>query len=563
MNARSTSAVLFATVLLVPFAACKPGTIGDLAAQIADPNKPDPPDIPVPPDCDEVNVGPAPLRRLTGLEWNNSVRALFDLEIDAAAAFPADPHVDGFDNSADGSNISQVRADSMLDAAELVANAATAKLQDFLSCPRTNVSDMCVLEFIRSTGKRAYRRALSSDEVARLKMVYDQAGPISTNVEERFSLVIQAMLMSPQFNFKVEVGDTNLPPPKPGLVALSGYEVAGRLAFFLWSSSPDTTLLASAEAGNLATKEGIEAETRRMLNDPRARSGVRNFASQWMELYGLDEEEKDTSIFPEWNDELRAAMKEESERFIDDVIWEQRGGLQQLLRSNESIVNADLARLYGVAGVTPADGWKKVTLPAGQRKGVLTQASFLSNHAHGQVTSPVHRGLFVRRRFLCQDLPPPPNDVVITVPVPAPDTTNRQRLAAHSENGSCAVCHERMDPVGFGFEIFDAIGKHQRVEINGLPVDPSGRLVATRDINGPFADALQLIDKLASSEEVEECAVKQTFRYSQGRREALADSCTMASLKDQFSAKDQSFLELLVAMTTSEAFRFRPEVVAQ
>lgn len=563
MITRSAKGVLFATGLLGACAACKPGTIGDLAAQIADPNKPDRPDLPVPPDCDEVNVGPAPLRRLTGLEWNNSVRALFDLDLNATAAFPADPHVDGFDNSADGANISQLRADSMLDAAEQVANAATAKLSELLSCPRTNVGDECVLEFIRTYGKRAYRRALSSDEVARLKTVYDLAGPISTNVEERFSLVIQAMLMSPEFNFKVEVGDRNLPPPKPGLIALSGYEVAARLAFLLWSSSPDQTLLASAEAGNLATKEGIEAEARRMLNDPRARAGVRNFAGQWMELYGLEGEEKDTSIFPEWNDALLAAMKEEGERFLDDVIWEQRGGLQQLLRSNESIVNADLARVYGVAGVTPADGWKKVTLPAGQRRGVLTQTAFLANHAHGQVTSPVHRGLFVRRRFLCQDLPPPPNDVVITVPVPTPDSTNRQRLAAHSENGSCAVCHVRMDPVGFGFEMFDAIGKHQQVEINGLPIDASGSLVATRDIDGPFVNALDLIDKLARSEEVEECAVKQVFRYSQGRRETLTDSCTMVSLKDQFAAQDQSFLELLVAMTTSEAFRFRPEVAAQ
>ena len=150
------------------------------------------------------------------------------------------------------------------------------------------------------------------------------------------------------------------------------------------------------------------------------------------------------------------------------------------------------------------------------------------------------------------------------VPVPQPDSTNRQRIAAHSESAACSPCHSRMDPVGFGFELYDAIGRHQLVETNGLPVDPHGELISTRDIDGPFADALQLIDRLARSDEVEECAVKQVFRYSQGRRDALQDSCTVATMKSQFASKDQSFIELLVAMTTSDVFRFRPEeVVAQ
>jgi hypothetical protein len=546
--------------MLAGLAGCKPGSIGDKPGGL---DVPDDPNNPKPPDCSEVNAGPAPIRRLTGLEWSNSVRAMFNIDFDAGESFPIDQHVDGFDNSALNANISQLRADSMLDAAERVASAATANIQPLLACPRTNVTEACVMEFIRSFGKRAYRRVLNNEELTRLKAVYDNAASISTNIEERFALVIQALLLSPQFNFKVEVGDPILPPPKPGLVALSGYEIASRLAFLLWSSSPDLELLDSAEAGHLATKQGIENETRRMLTDPRAREGIRNFAGQWMELYGLEGTEKDSSIFPEWNDGLLASIRGETERFLDDVIWERRGGLQDLLTSNETVINAELAALYGVPGVSPADGWKKVTLPASQRKGVLTQASFLANHAHGQVTSPVRRGLFVRTRFLCQDLPPPPNDVVITVPVPAPDSTNRQRLAQHSENDACSVCHDRMDPVGFGFEIYDAIGKHQQVEINGLPVDARGELIATRDIDGPFSDALELIDRLARSEEVADCAVKQVFRYSQGRRDALIDSCTLASLQEQFKNKEQNILELLVAMTASDAFRFRPEVVAQ
>lgn len=563
-------------VVLVSFAgvisaSCQQGKIGDPSNSISlpnDPNKPTDPNKPVdptdpidPPNCAEVNVGAAPLRRLTGYEWQRSANAAFELDLDVLADFPPDPFVDGFDNSADAANITQIRAERMLEVAERMAGEAVTNLAAHLTCPRTNVSEDCALEFIRDYGRKVYRRALAPNEVSRLKAVYDASIPISTNVEERFSLVIQSMLMSPQFNFKIEIGDAGLPSPKADLIALSGNEIASRLAFLLWSSAPDADLLSSAGAGRLVTKEGIEAEARRMLNDPRAKEGVKNFVGQWLELYRIDTLEKDTSVHPMWNDQLRADLREETERFIEDIYWSQNGGLKELLTSRESIVNANLAALYGIPGVSAADGWKKVSMPSGQRRGVLTQGSFLSSHAHGQVTSPVRRGLFVRQRFLCQDLPPPPNDVVITVPVPTPDSTNRQRISQHATDQACVGCHRLMDPLGFGFEIFDAVGRHQLVEVNGLPVDPRGEVLGTRDMDGPVQDAIEMIDRLASSDEVEDCAVKQTFRFAQGRRETVADTCVVDSLKEQFEEKNQNLTELLVSMTTSDAFRFRPVVV--
>jgi hypothetical protein len=549
-------------------ASCQQGAIGDPSNRIATPNNPNNPSNPnnpnqpqEPPNCAEVNVGEAPLRRLTGFEWERSAKAAFQLDTDVGAEFPPDPYVDGFDNSAGAANITQIRAERMLEAAERAANAAVGNLTELLSCPRTNVSEQCAITFIRNYGRKIYRRALTDAEVSRLKLVYDASIPISTNVEERFSLVIQSMLMAPQFNFKIEAGDPGLPSPKSDLIALSGPEIASRLAFLLWSAAPDDELLDSAMAGRLVTKEGIEAEARRMLQDPRAKEGVKNFVGQWLELYRIDTLEKDTSIHPMWNDQLRADLREETERFIEDIYWTQNGGLKELLTSDESIVNASLAKLYGIPGVTEADGWKRVSMPSGQRRGVLTQGSFLSSHAHGQVTSPVRRGLFVRQRFLCQDLPPPPNDVVITVPVPTPDSTNRQRISQHATDDACSGCHRLMDPLGFGFELFDAIGRHQLVEVNGLPVDPRGEVLGTRDMDGPVQDALEMIERLASSDEVQDCAVKQTFRFAQGRRESLADTCVVSNLKKQFEDKNQNLSELLVSMTTSDAFRFRPVVV--
>jgi uncharacterized protein DUF1592/uncharacterized protein DUF1588/uncharacterized protein DUF1587/uncharacterized protein DUF1595/uncharacterized protein DUF1585 len=553
-------------------ASCHSGLIGDPASAIeapndpnhpSDPGNPNDPNDPSPPDpamCANapVRAGPAPLRRLTNTEYTNAVAALLAAS-NAAQDFPDDPLVDGYDNAGASANITQVRAERMVDAAEKVAGQAVTALATLLPCTPASLDDACALRFIRAFGQRAYRRPLEDDEVMILKTVWDQSAPISMNPGERIELVIEAILTAPQFIFKVEVGDPSSAPGQ-GLVALTGFEIAARLAFFLWSSLPDDALMSSASTGKLATADGIAAEARRMLMDDRAKAGIANFTGQWFELSGLDMLEKDATAYPEWTSGLRAAVKSETERFFDDIIWTRHGSLRDILSSRDTFVNSDLARLYGVGAVSPAQGFVKVTLPEGERKGVLTQASFLASHAHGLVTSPVRRGLFIRRKFLCQDLPPPPNNVVITIPTPDATSTNRQRISRHDSDPACSGCHHMMDPVGFGFELFDAIGKHQTQEPNGLAIDARGEVIGTGEIDGPYNGAFELIDKLAGAKLVEECLVTQMFRFAQGRRDVDEDACALYRLKQSFHANNQDLLSLVVDIAQSDFFRYRPQV---
>jgi hypothetical protein len=551
-------------VALILLAACRSGVIGNPAKGGPGGSGPSGTTPPGSGPCANapVTAGSAPLRRLTTTEWDNSVNAIFNLAMsEAATTFPADGRVDGYDNAASQSNISATRADAMLTAAETIAQAAAANLQSYLNliCPN-GADDTCALDFIKSFGLKIYRRPLAADELTALETVWTESATISKSTSERFELVIEAMLMAPQFSYKSESGDPTISPPSPNLVGLSGYEIAARMAFLFWSTTPDDQLLMDAASGTLSTTDGIERVARRMLGDQRARFGMQNFTSQWLELWALDMLPKDTTMFPQWTDALVQSIRSETERFMDDLVWAQHQSLRQVLTSNTTFVDSKLASLYGIDGLSfGSDGWTKVNLPA-HREGVLTQASFLSAHAHGQVTSPVRRGLFVRRKFLCQDLPPPPNNVVITVPTPDANSTNRQRMSQHDKDPACSGCHHLMDPIGFGFETFDAIGQYQDHETNGLAIDSSGTVYGTNDIDGAFNGATELIQKLASTKQVDDCMVLQTFRYAQGRRDEMDDQCALSSLKQSFGDKDQDLLELMVDLVKSDFFRYRPVV---
>jgi hypothetical protein len=207
------------------------------------------------------------------------------------------------------------------------------------------------------------------------------------------------------------------------------------------------------------------------------------------------------------------------------------------------------------------EGFERVSLDPKQRAGLLTQASLLAVNAKPNQSSPVHRGKFVRERLLCQPLPPPPNNVNIQPPDVDPKATTRQKFAQHSSDPYCAGCHKLMDPIGFGFESYDGIGQF-RTKDHGLPVDASGELTGTRDSDGKFDGAIELAARLGDSAEVRECVATQWFRFGYGHGEEKADSCAMSQLQDAFRAADYNVKELLVALTRTDAFRYRNVVVA-
>jgi len=543
--------LLGGALVLGALVSCSTGNIGDSPGKVIESSAP---------SCEGIVPGKSPIRRMTRFEYDNTIRDLLGDDSHPAANFVPEEEALGFDNQAAALGVTQILAEQYMVASEKVAKNAVQKMDSLLPCqPVAGDERTCAQSFIQTFGRRAYRRPLESDEVSRLLEVYDW-GFAEVDFSRGIELVLQAMLQSPHFLYRVEFG---LPDPVEGdVVLLSPHEIASRLSYMLWSSMPDDELFQAAEAGHLGTAQEIEAQARRMLDDPKAREAVAKFNEQWLGLSHMESMKKDPATYPKYDQALRPLWRQETLAFLDDVIFNESGDVAAIFTAKHSVMNAELAAFYGIEGGPTGDAFERVELDPARAAGVLSQASILAVTGKPNQSSPVHRGKFVRERLLCQTIPPPPNNVVATPPDLAPDLTTRERYSEHSSNPACAGCHIKMDPIGFGFEHYDGIGLW-RDEENGLPVDDTGQLVDTRNIDGPFEGVVDLGKKLAESEEARQCVATQWFRYGYGRAEGADDYCSMQKLQETFAQKGFNVKELLVALTQTDAFRYRRTVTVQ
>jgi hypothetical protein len=499
----------------------------------------------------------SPLRRLTRLEYNNTARDLFGFDLAPADGFPADEVAGGFSNNASVLTVSPLLAEKYLEAAEKLAAEAVKNLTALLPCdPAAMGEEPCARQFVQRFGRRALRRPLEAPDVERLMRAF-AAGRADGSFAEGIEVVIRAALQSPSFLYRFEIG--GMPAAGEKLVRLTQPELASRLSYFLWGSMPDDNLSAAADAGGLGSSHQVAQQARIMLQDPRARRAVTEFHRQWLGVGTLDTLVKDAQAHPEFTEELRVAMRAELPAFIDHLIWSADRRLATLLTAPLGFASGPLATLYGVAAPGPAAGAdpQMVSFPPGARAGVLTQAAVLAVHALPDQSSPVMRGKFVRERFLCQEPPPPPPDLNVTPPEVDPSQPTRERFAQHTASPSCAVCHQLMDPIGFGFEGYDAIGRLRTMD-GGRAVDESGWVVESDDLDGPFRGAGELGEKLAQSGQVRDCVATQWFRYAFGRHEAaVGDACSLAAVRKAFTSSGGDIRELLVALTQTESFLYR------
>ena len=501
---------------------------------------------------DRPSPGPSTIRRLTRFEYENTIRELLGIGGEIAKEFADEEIAYGFDNNADALNVSPVLAEQYLDAAESLAKKAD--LSKLVPCdPLTLGEDACARAFIERLGTRAYRRALDVREAARLMTVFQQARD-DAGFDRGIRTVLEVILQSPQLLYRIEEAGSEKSESHPKTTSVSGAEMASRLSFFLWGAPPDEVLLAAARDGRLGTDGEIAAQATRMIGDPRTHAMVSRFHAQWLGLDGLAHVTKTKDAYPQFNEDIRTAMAEETRLFLDAVFWKE-GRLDALFTAPWTFVDSKLARFYGVA-VPPSSGFVKVVFPAEERLGILTQGSILSTFAKANQTSPVARGKFVRERLLCHELSPPPMDVAIVAPEVTPGKTTRERFAEHATNPTCAGCHRYTDPIGFGFERWDGVGRFRTVEA-GQPIDATGVLTDTVDADGPFDGAIELGQKLAKSDQVRACVVTQWFRFAYGRKETSADECTLGKLRARFAASGYDMRTLLVALTQTDAFRFR------
>lgn len=520
------------------------------------------------PLCTSIEPGESPLRRMTRLEYDNTVFDLLGDDSRPASGFAREEESLGFNNQAAALVVSPLLAEQYMIASEGIAARASGKLlAEVPSCLGAAGGAACRDElraFIASFGKRAFRRPLADDEIAELEALFQRGtalGEVEGDARTGLELVLQAMLQSPHFLYRVELG---MPDPVEGdVVPLTPYEIASRLSYLLWGTMPDDALFAAAERGELATAEQIKAQAERMLEDDRAREAVKNFHRQWLGLAKIDEIAaggKDPSLYPDYRDELLPLFQAETEAFLDHAIFVDDASVTELFTAPYSMMNRELAEFYGIEGGPKGSAFERVELDPSQRAGFLTHAGLLALYAKPNRSSPVHRGRFVRQSLLCQ-IPPPPPDMVPEPPMVDPTKTTREQFAQHVSDPNCRSCHAMLDPIGFGFEHYDALGRWRDRE-NGIPIDASGELTQT-DVDGPFDGAVELAHRLAQSEQVRACVVKQWFRFGYGRAEQREDACSVAQVNQAFEASRFNIKALLVALTQTDAFRYRHAVVAE
>lgn len=500
-----------------------------------------------------MNVTPTPLRRVTHREYDNAVRDLLSTSLQLAKSFPNDLPAAGFASNR-GDPLAVLGAEKLMLAAEQHASGAIEQLDNLLPCAIDQRNKACAQDFIAEFGHKAYRRALTASEKSALVALFEWAED-KQDFNFGIQAVIEHILQSPNFLYVIEKTHSRN-AANAQAAKLTGLSIAHRLAAMLWQSIPDNELLNAAAVGKLDTPEGILAEAKRMLADSKARDGIVEFFNQWLDIEKLDITEKNSELFPNFSPELREAMWQETATFVDDVIRQGDGSLNTLLTSNLALPKGPLADFYQVS---ESDAF--VAIEDSQRSGLLTHPSFLAVHAHGDQTSPVKRGVFVRDRIMCSPLPEAPANVVTTPPAINPDATTRERFSAHRENPACAVCHDIIDPLGFAFEHFDATGRYRESE-GALAIDATGEIVATQDMNGFFSGVNELNAILTESAQVRDCMATQWLRYATRVEETSANACSLQQVKRAFS-ESGNIKELIFAVVQSDAFRYKNITVSQ
>jgi hypothetical protein len=447
---------------------------------------------------------------------------------------------------------SQLGAEQYRDAALDIAgqvfrrNVSTPTAYPYLrNCAPASAADPCVATFIRAVGMRLFRRPVTDDEVQRYGKIIGSDGTTPDKLALSLQYALGAMLASPSFLYVVQVGEKE---PATGALRFSGYEMASRLAYTIWDSTPDPELLDAAGKGQLLTPEGLTAQVRRMLEMPRARSlPVRYFGESW-KVAKLGVDDKSTTVYPLWTDAVLRGYRGEFARLLEDKVFDRPGDLRGLFDARETFVNSAIGKVYK----TPTTSTDFVKMALDQnRAGVLTTGAVISANSPGERSSPTYRGVFVRERVLCQEIPPPPPDVNDELPAgQAAGTTLREQLEQHRRNPACAGCHSIIDPIGLTFENFDGIGAYRTMD-NGQLIDSAGELDGA-----PFNSVREMATALRNDPRTASCIAEQLYDFATGHRHTAGEAGVVAALSDGFAAQGHDFKNLIAGVATSVGFRY-------
>ncbi|HZH04924.1 MAG TPA: DUF1592 domain-containing protein [Myxococcaceae bacterium] len=510
-------------------------------------------------------AGPLPFRRLNRIEYTNTLRDLlkeFDVDASiAAGSLPSDAKASsGF---LVGGSVDTNDASRLMEVAELVGSRVADRLTERPTCDSVALGEeACARKFIERFGRRAYRRPLETGEVDELQAHYTQVrAELTLGHAEALQVLFQAMLQSPNFLYRWELGPTTALARGAGAaVTLNPHELASRLSYFLWGTMPDDALFAAADSGQLTTPAQVAAQARRMLGDPKARDAIANFHLEWLGIDNLEGIQKGAA-FPQWDAELKLDLQKETYLFVNEVVFgEGNGRLAALFSAPFTFASEKQASIYGLEGVTGRE-LRRVLLPPGKRSGILTQVAFLAKNATGSESHPVRRGVTVLEKVLCTHLPVAP-DVLPEVKPASADVTTRERFAEHSSNSCARGCHDRIDPLGFSFEHYDAVGRF-RTRDGDKEVDASSTVSFPSGEVQKFQNAFELASALAISPDVRSCMVRQWLRYALGRAEVPEDQRSIDVALADFQAADYDIRELLVSITGTPSFLVRSQSLGE
>lgn len=501
-------------------------------------------------DCEgDPFPGRVTIRRLNRAEYNNTIRDLTGVDFKPADDFPSDDVGNGFDNIGDVLAMPPLLVEKYLDAAKTITDRALEDKEArklIIICEPANDTERleCATRIIRHFATRAFRRPVTDDELQRLVELGSKAYQSGLSYDDTLKYVMQAVLVSPNFLFKVEMD-----PAEDELVrSLDDFEIATRLSYFLWSSMPDEELYRLARDGELQKESVLVDQIRRMLADPKSEALVENFAGQWLQLRRLADVQPDPDTYAGFDEGLKVSMRGETEAFFRAVMQENRSVLDFLV-ADFSFIDQRLADHYGLPKVE-GEGFQRVKLPD-SRRGVLTHGSILLITSNPTRTSPVKRGKWIMENFLGESPPPPPDGVQELEEQPELLGSLRERMEQHRENPACGVCHRTMDVLGFGLENFDGTGAW-RDQDGRHSIDPSGSLPGGLD----FETSGELMQILAENKQEDfcRCLTEKMLTYALGRGLQTYDRCTVDSVLDQMEQDDFRFVSMIQGIVLSEPF---------
>jgi hypothetical protein len=504
-----------------------------------------------PPDV--TNPAESRLARLTQTQFRNSVQDIFGEHVVVPAALEPDASIEGMIAiGTTRTSISPWGTEQYETASYSIAAQAMepgAERDALVTCTPSSSSDEdCATEVLTALGGKLWRRPLTSDEIDVVVTIANTSATTLGDFYDGLEFGIATLLQSPYFLFRVELGEPD--PDDSSRLRYSDYEMASRLSYFLWNTTPDDELLAAAERGELTAEDDLREHAQRLLDSPRAREAVRSLFTDLYELYELDDLVKDPTVFTHFSSEVGSAAREETLMVLEDLIFEQRGDFRDVFTSRKTFVNRKLASIYNVAA-PEREGFGALEWDDDDpRGGLLTHVSILALNSHPVASSATLRGKFIRQKVLCGIIPPPPANLDTSIPEPSGETpTLRDRVAEHLEGEQCRSCHLLMDPMGLGLENYDALGRF-RTHDNDVMIDPSG------DVDGePYADPLDLGRVLAQSQDVSSCLVKHVFRYANNRMENNYERDLLDHIDTRFDASGNDVLELMLDVVMSPGFR--------